>query len=135
MASQTPIRIVIFTKRAEGMSKEEFDNYWRDVHGANFIKMPAAQKYLLKYEQYHEPPALRHETETLFGFKPTGYDGVGVISFASLDDAKALFTDKDFLAWTIPDEAKVFEPKTQLRFVQIGDSEVLFDRSVGNLGK
>ena len=44
-----PVRCLVLLKKKPGMTREEFDNYWLDVHG------PIAEHYphVLRYSQLH----------------------------------------------------------------------------------
>lgn len=39
------VRCIVLAKRKEGMSQEEFDRYWRDVHGAIARNYPNVVRY------------------------------------------------------------------------------------------
>lgn len=54
MATKTKVlRVSIYLKRKEGLSVEEFNRYWSEVHGP--LVRPLIQKYgILKYTQVSE---------------------------------------------------------------------------------
>ena len=45
------VRLTLFLYRKQGMSSEEFSNYWRGEHSQIFANLPVVKKYLLTYEQ------------------------------------------------------------------------------------
>ena len=55
-ARRDRIRLIILVYRKQGMSTEEFQNYWRDEHSATFANLPVVKKNLLKYEQVRAAP-------------------------------------------------------------------------------
>ena len=44
-------RVLAFLHPKEGVSFEEFDKYWREVHGDIFKSLPVVKRNLTKYEQ------------------------------------------------------------------------------------
>ena len=59
------VRLAVLMAPKPGLSFEEFDRYWLDVHGNVFSSIAIAKRNLLKYEQVSEmetcpPPRTHH---------------------------------------------------------------------------
>lgn len=86
------ITIVFCVRKRPDMSMEEFRRFWWEEHGP-FVKERAA---ILNMKRYVQMPRLLQE-----GFEsvatargaPEPYDGIAQVSWESLDDLKATFTD------------------------------------------
>jgi uncharacterized protein (TIGR02118 family) len=75
------VRLFAFVKRREGMSREEFLDYWHTRHGPLIRDTPELRRHLLAYEQHPARPDDR-----------SGWDGVAVQQFASWDDFIAMIS-------------------------------------------
>lgn len=51
-----PVKILIFAKKKETMTKEEFDEYWRGPHAKRFMEFELVKKHCLRYEQVRAEP-------------------------------------------------------------------------------
>jgi uncharacterized protein (TIGR02118 family) len=69
------IKTMSLLTRKEGMSVEDFQTYWRDVHGPMAAKMPGLRRYI----QSHTLP------ETYGGDTPPDYDGIAELWWDSLE--------------------------------------------------
>lgn len=67
------IKLIVMVKKKEGMTQEEFDSYWREVHGPLVRNNVPG---LLKYTQNHRID--------LNGEK-SPYDGIAELSFKDMD--------------------------------------------------
>lgn len=45
------VRLLVFLKKREGITKEEFSQYWSGHHAKLFLSLDIVKKNLLKYEQ------------------------------------------------------------------------------------
>ena len=70
-----------FVKRRDGMSHEEFLDYWRNHHGPLIRDTPELARWTTRYVQHAAHPK-----------DSSGYDGVAVQEFASWDDFIAMIT-------------------------------------------
>ena len=83
------IKLVFTIRRREGMTREEFQRYWREQH-APLVKRHAETLRIRRYVQTHA-----RETELdavmagLRGSEPGVYDGVAELWWDSLEDLAA----------------------------------------------
>ena len=76
-----PMALHCFVKRRDGMSHEEFLDYWRNRHGPLIRDTPELARWTKRYVQHAAHPK-----------DSSGYDGVAVQEFASWDDFIAMIT-------------------------------------------
>ena len=69
------VRLFAFVKRREGLSREEFLQYWRESHGPLIRDTPGLGDKVLRYEQFAARPD-----------DGSPWDGVAMQEFASWDD-------------------------------------------------
>ena len=81
------ITVCELVQRRSGMSVEEFQAYWRDVHGPIVSRLPGVTRYV----QCHP---------LLGGYRkgPLVYDGVAELSFESKDALRAAASTAEFAA-------------------------------------
>lgn len=75
------MKLFAFVKRKEGMSREDFLDYWHDHHGPLIRDTPGLGDRTVRYEQH---PARLDDR--------SGWDGVAVQEFASWDDFVAMLS-------------------------------------------
>jgi uncharacterized protein (TIGR02118 family) len=76
-----PMALHCFVKRRDGLSHEEFLDYWRNHHGPLIRDTPELARWTKRYVQHAAHPK-----------DSSGYDGVAVQEFASWDDFIAMIT-------------------------------------------
>ena len=81
------VTLFAYLVRREGMTHEEFLEYWRTKHGPLIRDTPALAKHLVRYEQHARIPGRR-------GGAPE-FDGVAVQSFGSWDDFMAMLSEPE----------------------------------------
>src|SRR6478609_9178887 len=75
------MKLFAFVKRKEGMSREDFLEYWHTQHGPMIRDTPALGGKTLSYVQYPAAPQ-----------DQSGWDGVAVQEFASWDSFLAMLS-------------------------------------------
>jgi uncharacterized protein (TIGR02118 family) len=73
------VKLFAFVKRKEGMSREDFLEYWHTQHGPLIRDTPALGGQTISYVQYPAAPQ-----------DQSGWDGVAVQEFASWGDFIAM---------------------------------------------
>lgn len=71
-------KMIVVLHRKDGMSREEFRAYWRDVHGAMGARMPRVRKYVQNHVLADGAP----------------FDGIAEMWFDSPADMQAAFTSE-----------------------------------------
>ncbi|MFC4670850.1 EthD domain-containing protein [Seohaeicola nanhaiensis] len=111
-----------FYKRKPGLTLEQFQTHWRDVHGPLIAGIPGVEKYLKRYVQHHMVPS-----QGWPGVGPLDYDGFSESWFPSLDARKELHAMPYFQNEMIEDERQ---------FLDMDATRVLmFDNQVVQIGK
>jgi uncharacterized protein (TIGR02118 family) len=88
------IKLVFTLRRREGMSREEFQRYWREQH-APLVKRHAEALHIRRYVQVHARDTdLDDAIAGPRGSGPRYYDGAAELWWDSLDDLLAAFTSE-----------------------------------------
>jgi uncharacterized protein (TIGR02118 family) len=88
------IKLVFTLRRREGMSREEFQRYWREQH-APLVKRHAEALRIRRYVQVHARDTdLDDAIAGPRGSAPRYYDGAAELWWDSLDDLLAAFTSE-----------------------------------------
>jgi uncharacterized protein (TIGR02118 family) len=113
------VKLTCFLKRRPGMTAEDFDRHWREVHGPLIAGLPALARHIVRYEQH---PRLRGSDVV----GTPGYDGVAVQWFRSLDEFMAFVGEPDYAAHVAPDEG-AFLDRGALVWMLTEDPRVVID--------
>lgn len=126
------IKMVFTIRRRDGMTRADFQRYWREQHAA-LIKRHAGTLHIRRYVQVH-----LHETDlddavaSPRGSEPRYYDGVAELWWDSLEDLTAAFsTDagQAAAAEILQDERRFMDlPKSPL---WLGDENVVIANTPG----
>src|SRR4030081_1621302 len=80
------IKLVFVIRRREGMTREEFQRYWREEH-AQLVKRHAEVLRIRRYVQTHARDTdLDEALAGSRGSEPRVYDGVAELWWESIDD-------------------------------------------------
>ena len=86
------IKLVFTLRRREGMTREEFQRYWREEH-APLIQRHAGTLHIRRYVQVHlRETALDEAISAPRGCQPRFYDGIAELWWDSLEDLTAALT-------------------------------------------
>jgi uncharacterized protein (TIGR02118 family) len=89
------IKLVFMVRRREGMTREEFQRYWREEH-AQLVKRHAELLGIRRYVQTH---ALDTDLDDAIarsrGSEPRQYDGVAELWWDSIDDLVQAATSEE----------------------------------------
>ncbi|KAI0674924.1 hypothetical protein C8Q78DRAFT_1066822 [Trametes maxima] len=104
------VRLAVLMAPKPGLSFEEFDRYWLDVHANIFSSIAIAKRNLLKYEQFHLDPNYDGivAAQSLAQTK-TSFRGIAIFEATSLDKIFEIFQDEEYLSVVVPDERKFFD--------------------------
>ncbi len=100
------IKISALLVRKSGTARDEFQDYWRRVHGPSIISIPEARRRVAKYVQSHTLP---NWFPFLAGDGPL-YDGVAEIWCNSVEDAQQIFAEPKLQEVLTSGEAKFLDP-------------------------
>lgn len=79
------IKLMYCLHRLDGMTRDEFQRYWREVHGP-LVRKHADVLRVRRYVQVHTITTPLDEALRASRGGPEGYDGVAELWFDSLDD-------------------------------------------------
>lgn len=89
------IKLVFTLRRREGMTREEFQRYWRTEH-AELVKRSAEALRIRRYVQTHASGTEADAALTApRGSEPGVYDGVAELWWDSVDDIFAAMTSEE----------------------------------------
>lgn len=88
------IKLVFTIHRREGMTREEFQRYWREEH-AELVKLHASALGIRRYIQTHARDTDMDETISgARGSEPRFYDGVAELWWDGIEDLVAAATSE-----------------------------------------
>lgn len=105
------IKLIICASRKDGISREQFNAYWRDHHGPLVKGVTEFARHVRKYVQCHLV-----EDSVPFGI-PSPYDGVAELWFDSVEAASNAFKEPKYLEIIRADELKFVNPRKCITFV------------------
>ena len=105
------IKLIICATRKPGMSREEFNTYWREKHGPLVKSVTEFSRHVRRYVQCH-----RMETSVPFGIAAE-YDGVAELWFDSIESAAEAFGEPKYMELIRPDELKFADLTKCISFV------------------
>jgi uncharacterized protein (TIGR02118 family) len=89
------IKLVFTLRRSEGMTREEFQRYWREEHAA-LVQRHAEILHIRRYAQVHlRETHLDEAISAPRGSQPRFYDGIAELWWDSLEDLTAALTTKE----------------------------------------
>jgi len=123
------IKLVFTLRRREGMSREEFQRYWREQH-APLVERLADDLRIRRYVQTHASDTnLDEALAGSRGSEPRFYDGVAELWWDSLEDLRAVTVSEAGLAAgqaLLEDEQRFIDlPRSP---VWLGEENVVIDR-------
>lgn len=113
------VRLFAFVKRREGLSREDFLQYWRESHGPLIRDTPGLGDKVLRYEQFAARPD-----------DGSPWDGVAMQEFASWDDFLAMLSG-DAGAIMRADEGQFLDP-SGISVVFTGDRVTMIRRDASS---
>lgn len=109
------LKFTFLIHRLEGMSREDFVQYHRNIHAPLFMSIPETEKYVRKY-------VVSHPVDVA-GFPPATYDAITDIYFSSMDDYNSFFASENYKLKVHPDEKNFF--KLDEVISQVSDEKIV----------
>jgi uncharacterized protein (TIGR02118 family) len=117
------VRLTCLLRRKDGLTPAEFHAYWQEVHGP-LIAGSKSGSHVVRYEQHPRPlDDYRGDDDR------SGYDGVTVQWFESMDAYRAHMAEDDFPAMF--DDIGRFLDTDRLEFVLTEEPRVIVDGPTG----
>ncbi|HEX4189166.1 MAG TPA: EthD domain-containing protein [Solirubrobacteraceae bacterium] len=122
------IKLVFMVKRREGMTREEFQRYWREEH-AELVKRHAELLRIRRYMQTHARDTdLDHAISGSRGSEPREYDGVAELWWDSIDDLVQAATSEEGQA------AQQALLEDERRFIDVANSPIWLGEEILVMG-
>ncbi|KAI5982605.1 hypothetical protein EDC04DRAFT_1796389 [Pisolithus marmoratus] len=107
------VRITGSFKRKEGVSKEEFDNFWLNEHPKLFNSLEVVKKNILKYEQAHANEMVS-KALTDSGLTVAPFDAMAIFEASTFDALTEVFTSEEYRKTVGAESVKYFERGGQM---------------------
>ncbi|KAG6329094.1 hypothetical protein ID866_9994 [Astraeus odoratus] len=107
------VRITGSFKRKEGVSKEEFDNFWLNEHPKLFTSLDIVKKNILKYEQAHANEVVSNAMAA-HGLVIAPFDAMAIFEAATFEDLMEVFTSEEYRKTVGAESVKYFERGGQM---------------------
>jgi uncharacterized protein (TIGR02118 family) len=90
--------VLAFYKRKAGITRNQFSDHWRNVHGPLFARFPDRERYLIRYVQHHLSSDSNYPV-------PAGceFDGFSEAWFTSAQAREEMFKTEYYLNTCYPD--------------------------------
>lgn len=110
------VKLSVVMRRKQGMSFEEFDDYWLNKHGKLVLSVPEFTRHLRRYVQCH---VLQGDDILPEGWVKADFDGLAELWFDDIPGIVAAFNEEQFLAQIGPDDPRYIDvPTTELMTVK-----------------
>lgn len=103
------VKLSVAIKRREGMSFQEFDDYWNHIHGEIVTSVPEFTRHVRRYVQSHwvaEYSGAGDKSKLAMEWHRAPYDGIAELWFDSIRDMVAAFNEPKFMEKIAPDDEK-----------------------------
>jgi uncharacterized protein (TIGR02118 family) len=122
------IKLVFVIRRREGMTREEFQHYWREEH-AQLVKRHARVLRVRRYVQTHaRDTELDDALSGLRGSEPRQYDGVAELWWDSIDDLVQAATSEE------GETAQQALLEDERRFIDVANSPIWLGEEIAVIG-
>ena len=96
------IKLVVFLKRKDGMSREEFYDHWENHHAPLIANTPELARHIIRYEQ------LRRTTDAPW-MGTEDYDGITMQWMESSASFEAFIAEPTYAELIAPDEQRFLD--------------------------
>lgn len=115
------IHLIALLKAKPGLTREEFRDHWKNVHGPLVAGIEADNPLTAYYAQYARTDADYDRAGA------PDFDGVAIQSFNSYDDFKAFVSQPDVAAKLGPDGPKYTDTEKSM-WIMTEDPSIFIDR-------
>jgi len=105
------VKFIICARRKAGLTRAEFNTYWRNQHGPLVRSVPEFMRHVRKYVQCHLVAGA-----SPFGGE-TAYDGVAELWFDNPEEITRAFNEPRYLEIIRPDELKFVDISNCISFI------------------
>lgn len=113
--------LVVCICRHPEITRAEFSQHWRDVHGPMVRRCSDFARHLVSYDQYH----LSDDRGELALFGAVGdFDGIAVLTFHDADAMDRDFREPQYLRAVQPDEPRFIDLERCISYVMERVSQI-----------
>ncbi|KAF2499348.1 hypothetical protein BU16DRAFT_268445 [Lophium mytilinum] len=102
---QKYIKLQVYVLKKDDISDDEFHKHWAIIHGDECKKIPEFNKYVKRYQQFHQTPQDRELAKSVLGDETLPYDGCAEFWMESLEDFKKFRDSEGFKTIAMADGA------------------------------
>lgn len=102
------VRIIGSVKRKEGVSKEEFENFWINEHPKLFNSLEVVKRNILKYEQAHANEVVS-QALTESGLTVAPFDAMSIFEAPTFEALMEVFTSEEYKKTVGAESLRYFE--------------------------
>jgi uncharacterized protein (TIGR02118 family) len=122
------IKLVFMVRRREGITREEFQRYWKEEH-AELVQRHAGLLRIRRYVQTHaRDTALDDALAGSRGSEPRQYDGVAELWWDSIDDLVQTATSEE------GQTAQQALLEDERRFIDLANSPIWLGEEIAVIG-
>ncbi|KIN94421.1 hypothetical protein M404DRAFT_1008333 [Pisolithus tinctorius Marx 270] len=107
------VRITGSFKRKEGVSKEDFDNFWLNEHPKLFNSLDVVKKNILKYEQAHANEVVSKALADS-GLNVAPFDAMAIFEASTFEALMEVFKSDEYRKTVGAESIKYFERGGQM---------------------
>jgi len=105
------IKMTLLLTRRSGLSREEFSDYWANVHWPIVQTVPEVKQFTRRYVQQHNIGG------TPDVIKAAPYDGIAEAWFDKMEDVLKVVGSPNWMNIVVPDDQKFLDTsKTEIMF-------------------
>ncbi|KAF7797940.1 hypothetical protein EIP86_009147 [Pleurotus ostreatoroseus] len=104
------VRLSVLFFPAQGITHEQFSQYWLHEHGKRFMSLDIVKRNLTKYEQFHVNPKLSNQiAAALSSSEQTPFWGLVTFEAESYEKINEVLTDPEYIRVVFPDEKNILD--------------------------
>ena len=105
------IKMTLFLTRRADLTRQQFSDYWMNVHWPIVQSVPEVKKYTRRYVQQHNIGGTPNVITAAL------YDGIAEAWFNKIEDVRAVVSSPNWAKIVVPDEKKFLDrSKTLIMF-------------------
>jgi uncharacterized protein (TIGR02118 family) len=117
------IKLTLFLTRRADLTRQQFSDYWMNVHWPIVQSVPEVKKYMRRYVQQHNIGG----TPNVITAAP--YDGIAEAWFDKIEDVRAVVASPNWARMVVPDEKKFLDRSKML--IMFSTEKVGYERPTG----
>ncbi|KAK1227897.1 hypothetical protein PQX77_009087 [Marasmius sp. AFHP31] len=100
------VRLLIYLKKRDDISFQQFSDHWRVIHPPLFLDTKAVKENVTRYEQYHVNQEWKQKLIQEGKSVAPNVDGIVLIEAESMDKALSAFSGDEYVEKVFPDSVQ-----------------------------